>query len=81
MGKMNSPNFKIECYKGFSVPGEFNLDHLQPIEPILPIFSTFSLSYWEAIFYYPIQTGPSATPYTYIAVRNKIHKTIYHDLS
>ena len=44
MGKMNSSNFKIECYMGFSLPGAFNLDHLQPIKPILfqNIFNFFS---------------------------------------
>ena len=35
MEKRDSSNFKIEWDKGFSVPGAFKLDHLQPIEPIL----------------------------------------------
>ena len=35
MGKGNSPNSRIGWDKGFSLPGEFKLDHLQPIQPIL----------------------------------------------
>ena len=44
MGKGDSSNFKIEWDKGFSVPGAFKLDHLQPIEPILfqKIFNFFT---------------------------------------
>ena len=34
MGKGNSPNFKIEWDRGFSVPGAFKLDLLQPFEQI-----------------------------------------------
>ena len=34
-GKGNSPNFKIEWDRVFSVPGPFNLDHLHPLEPLL----------------------------------------------
>ena len=35
MGKGNSSNFKIGWDRGFSVPGAFKLDHLQPIKPLL----------------------------------------------
>ena len=46
---------KFGCHRRSPVPGVFNMDHLQPIEPILywkySIF--FSLSYWEANSYYP----------------------------
>ena len=43
MGKDNSPNFKIEWDRGFSVPGAFKLDLLQPFEQILSqkIFNFF----------------------------------------
>ena len=45
MWKVASSNFKMESDKGFSVPGAFKLDHLQPIEPILfqKIFNLFTL--------------------------------------
>ena len=32
--KGNSPNSKIEWDRGYSVPGTFKLDHLQPLEPL-----------------------------------------------
>ena len=35
MGKKDLSNFKIEWDKGFSVPGAFKQDHLQPIKLIL----------------------------------------------
>ena len=35
MGKGDSPNSRKEWDSGFSVPGLFKLDHLQPVEPIL----------------------------------------------
>ena len=39
----NSSNFKTEWDRGFSVPGAFKLDHLQPIKPLLfQYFFTFS---------------------------------------
>ena len=42
MGKGKSPNFKIGWDRGFSVPGAFKLDHLQPFQPLLLWkFSTF----------------------------------------
>ena len=34
MGKGNSSNLKTEWDGGFSVPGAFKLDYLQPIEPL-----------------------------------------------
>ena len=44
MGKGNSPNSRNGCHRGFSVPGAFKLDHLQPLKPILFLkFSNFSL--------------------------------------
>ena len=43
MGKGDSSNFKIEWDKGFSLPGEFKLDHLQPIKPLL--FPNFYISF------------------------------------
>ena len=35
IGKGNSSNPKIAWERGFSVPGVFKLDHVQPIKPIL----------------------------------------------
>ena len=44
MGKGNSSNPKSGWDRGFSVPGTFKLDHLQPFEPILSwkIFNFFT---------------------------------------
>ena len=44
MGKGDSSNVKIERDKGFSVPGAFKSDHLQPIKLILlqKIFNFFT---------------------------------------
>ena len=41
MGKGNSSNPKIGWERGFSVPGAFELDHLQPFKPLL--FWKFSI--------------------------------------
>ena len=42
MGRGNSSNLKTEWERGFSVPGAFKLDHLQPIKPLLfPNFYNF----------------------------------------
>ena len=41
--KGSFPNSKSEWDRGFSLPGAFNLDHLQPFKPIL--FHHFSVCY------------------------------------
>ena len=54
MGKGNSPNSRNGCHRGFSVPGAFKLDHLQPVKPIL-FFNLliFHFYYWESNSYFP----------------------------
>ena len=54
MGKGNSSNLKTEWDRGFTVPGAFKLDHLQPIERLLfPYFCNFSTFILGSQFLYP----------------------------
>ena len=56
--KGNSPNKRNGPDRGFSVPGTFKLEHLQPVKPILfRNFSNFWLWYLK-LTAYGIQTGP-----------------------